>query len=247
MDEPALTIDVRWSDERDKIAPALVAALGEMPTVPKGEKADIPMKSGGKFSYSYADLAGYLAAVRPILAKHGLGVLQPATNNNGTPQVTTIVLHISGQYLSSTLTLRTNGTDAQAVGSAITYARRYALGAILGIATDDDDGAAASKRPTPEPKRRNDPPSPRDEEPAGPTKAQMAKMMAILGELGIKERGDRLALTAHIVGHELTSASDLTRAEATKVVDRLMAVEDKRAAIRYGDDGAITITDTEED
>jgi hypothetical protein len=146
-----VTLEVTWSDPCDALASSLVAALAEMPSITKDNTADIPTKTGGKYSYKYADLGSYLEQVRPVLARHGLAVLQPATTDNGTPSVTTIILHTSGQQVSSTLALRPTNNDAQSVGSAITYARRYALAATLSIATDDDDGAQAS-RPAPPPR-----------------------------------------------------------------------------------------------
>ena len=145
-----MNLTVSWSDPCDSLAAALVDALAEMPSITKDNTADIPTKTGGKYSYKYADLGSYLEQVRPVLAKHGLAVLQPVSTDNGVPLVTTIILHNSGQHLSSTLGMKPTNSDAQSVGSAITYARRYALAATLSIATEDDDGASASRPPAPE-------------------------------------------------------------------------------------------------
>jgi hypothetical protein len=135
-----------WSDERDKVAPALVKAVEQMPNLTRGNTAD-----AGTYSYKYADLADHLDAIRPILARHELAVLQPPSNtDSGAPVVSTIILHSSGQYLASTLSVKPTRPDPQSVGSAISYARRYALAATLSIATEDDDGASASRAPLPE-------------------------------------------------------------------------------------------------
>ena len=146
-------MELTWtaSPTLDELAPALVAAIAAMPSIAKSSKAEIPTKAGGKYSYAYAGLAEHLDAIRPVLAAHGLAVLQPTSNTEqGVPIVSTVVMHVSGQYISSTLAMKPSNADAQSVGSAITYARRYALAATLSIATEDDDGAHASRPALPE-------------------------------------------------------------------------------------------------
>lgn len=100
------------------------------------------------FKSKYADLAELIRATRPALSKHGLVVIQSPRVNERSACVTTMLLHSSGQWLSDELELpAAQGTkfDAQTVGSAITYARRYAYQSILNIAGEvDDDGNAAS-------------------------------------------------------------------------------------------------------
>lgn len=119
---------------------ALVGAQGEFGKIPKGKVA-----KAGSFSYSYADLADVLEQVRPVLAKHGLGVVQDVTNADGAIHLTTELIHVSGESRTfGPLTLHA-GDSPQSMGSAITYGRRYALMAALGIAADDDDGQAASR------------------------------------------------------------------------------------------------------
>ena len=119
---------------------ALVAALGELSEVPKGQTA-----TAGTYSYSYADLGSVLSYVRPILAKHGLAVTQPVTALDGDVVVETVILHTSGESLAFGKLSMPRGQTPQQTGSAITYARRYSLLSTLGLATADDDGAAASK------------------------------------------------------------------------------------------------------
>lgn len=134
-----MTLTVEWSTPCDLLSAALVAALAEMPSIPKANKADL-----GSHKYSYADLGDGVDLVRPILAQHALGVTQaPITTEHGVTVVTTI-LHSSGQRVSAALAMKPGANTPQAVGSAITYARRYSLFSILGLATEDDDGKAAS-------------------------------------------------------------------------------------------------------
>lgn len=134
---------------------ALVAALHAMPDISKGKNAKVEMKGGGSYSYKYADLGDVLAAVRPVLAKHHLAVMQDVTTvQGGQVGISTIVLHSSGERMVfGPIAMPTGGTP-QALGSAITYARRYALLAALGIATEDDDGQAAAKPAPQEPTYR---------------------------------------------------------------------------------------------
>lgn len=116
----------------DKIAAALAAAQGELTNPPKTKTANL-----GKYKYRYADLAEIIEHVRPVLAKHSLAVVQLTVADSRNVLVTRLI-HASGQYLESTYPLPTQAA-AQDMGSAITYARRYSLCAILGIAADEDD------------------------------------------------------------------------------------------------------------
>lgn len=123
-----------------KLAAALVAVQPLFPTVPKTKIGKIPLKSGGSYSYTYADFADVMDAVKPILNGAGIAVLQLPNGN----AIETVLLHESGEWISGTLEL-VDCTDPQKQGSAITYGRRYSLSAVLGIVTeDDDDGAAAT-------------------------------------------------------------------------------------------------------
>ena len=102
-------MELTWtaSPTLNELAPALVAAIAAMPSIAKSSKAEIPTKAGGKYSYAYAGLAEHLDAIRPVLAAHGLAVLQPTSNTEaGVPIVSTVVMHVSGQYISSTLAMK---------------------------------------------------------------------------------------------------------------------------------------------
>lgn len=147
---------------------ALVAALAEMPAINRGQSANVQMKGGGSFSYSYADLATVLGEVKPILAKHGLAVVQDVTGGQGNRiGVTTIIIHESGETMEFGPLPMPGSDNPQALGSAITYARRYAVLAALGIATEDDDGSAASNKSREDPTPYRDP-NPANEEPSWP-------------------------------------------------------------------------------
>ena len=100
------------------LAAALVAALGEMPTIPKTRTAD-----AGSYSYDYADLEGVRAIVVPILARHGLAVRTPVHEHGEGLAVTVKFLHTSGETLDDDPLPFERGRDAQATGSAISYFR----------------------------------------------------------------------------------------------------------------------------
>lgn len=121
------------------LAAALVAALRDLTVIEKGRTAN-----AGSYSYTYTDLGDIVKATRRVLADHGLVVVQLLGHHGTDPAVTTVILHESGESLSSDPFPFPRGKDAQATGSFVTYMRRYSLLAALGLATgEDDDGAAA--------------------------------------------------------------------------------------------------------
>ncbi len=98
------------------------------------------------FKSNYADLTAVIDAVKKPLNDNGIAFLQAVNMDTDKPVVETILLHETGQYISSkTPVFCTKPNDPQALGSGITYSKRYALQAILGLPTEDDDGNAASK------------------------------------------------------------------------------------------------------
>ena len=129
--------------ELDKIAPAFVAAQAELGGVEKDSK-------NPAFKSKYASLEAVIEAAKPVLIKHQLAFLQmPGALTDQGLSVTTMILHDSGQHISSTLTVPLAKRDPQGAGSAITYACRYSLMAMLGMPPVDDDGEAAMDRPPP--------------------------------------------------------------------------------------------------
>ena len=122
-----------------ELVTALVGFQSSISSVPKNTKG---------FNYKYSDLATVWDSIRKPLADNGLAVVQTTRNlEDGTPVVITTLFHISGQFIEGELAIKPTKMDAQGVGSVISYARRYSLMSILGIAAagEDDDGAKASK------------------------------------------------------------------------------------------------------
>jgi len=152
------------SPEIGQLAAALALAQGEMDGAKKA--AVNPF-----FNHKYADLASVKDAIRVPFATHGLSVVQfPQTTFQGEPaafewtakrsgevrygvrvftvvSVVTRLLHTSGQWIEDSVSAMLPNGDPQAVGSAITYLRRYALQAVAGIAAEDDDAEATTSAP----------------------------------------------------------------------------------------------------
>jgi hypothetical protein len=102
------------------------------------------------FKAKYADLGNVMEACLPALNRNGIAVVQPIGQDETGPYVKTILLHASGETMDfCRCPLIVNKDDMQGFGSAVTYARRYGLMAMAGIAPEDDDGnAAVSSRTT---------------------------------------------------------------------------------------------------
>jgi len=140
--------------KHESIAAALAAAQGEMGRALKS--ANNP-----HFRSKYADLASVMDACMPALTAHGIAVTQPVRREDGEMVLYTVLHHAdSDQTLDDGgLPLIVNKRDMQGLGSALTYARRYGLMAMAGIAPEDDDGNAAAAAPPPKKERRSEPPA----------------------------------------------------------------------------------------
>lgn len=150
---------------------ALIKAQSQMGSAVKDAK-------NPHFRSRYASLAAVIDAVIPVLNANGVGVLQLPSIEGSEVQLTTILMHSSGQRLSSTVGAPLGKKqDAQAVGSAITYLRRYSLQSIMGLPVEDDDGNAASRPQRRQPQRRQVP------ETAAPTQGDKDWAALIAAEL----------------------------------------------------------------
>lgn len=133
---------------KPNLAVALVAALAELTVVEAARTATVEMKQGGSYSYKYADIADVVKLTRPVLHKHGLVALTPIHDHGDGLACSVVLVHTSGECMELGPFPFPHGRDAQATGSMVTYHRRYALIAALGMAAgeDDDDGAGAHRR-----------------------------------------------------------------------------------------------------
>ena len=163
------------------------------------------------FKSKYADLASVVDACLPALNANGIAVFQPTCEIDGARVVKTVLAHSSGETIECVVPLIIGKNDMQGYGSAVTYARRYGLMCMAGIAPEDDDGNAAAKA-APTEQRRDEPK--RD---AGPTAAQIAA-----GSLSNADTLDQLAaiwkdIPRSVQGDaSVIKAKDDRKAELTK-------------------------------
>lgn len=127
------------SEQINELAAALAKAQGEITGALKDS-------SNPFFKSKYADLASCWDACRKPLSENGLAVIQPTVEKDGTVYVVTTLAHSSGQWIRGWLPIKTKDDGPQAQGSGLTYARRYALAGIVGLAQVDDDAEAAQAR-----------------------------------------------------------------------------------------------------
>ena len=198
-----------------QLAAALAKAQAAFPKVLKDREAKIESPRG-RYSYRYADLASLIEAVRKPLADNGLAYVQPIRIGPNGHVLVTRLLHISGASLESEYMLRDHERP-QEMGSEITYARRYALSALLGVASEEDDDGTAAQ--TAEPSRRSQPYT--GSEPPfdyQPPKPERVKPAAATPEPKIEE--NRAFLSGRVLA--LAKERTLTPEEKTDVVTTML-------------------------
>jgi hypothetical protein len=125
--------------ETASIHGAMAAAFREIEGATKAAAGQV-----GQQKYKYADLGSVIAAIKPALINHGLFFTQHPQPSDAGVTVETVLHHTGGESMSlGALFVPANRNDAQAFGSALTYARRYALVTAFGVPVEDDDGSAA--------------------------------------------------------------------------------------------------------
>ncbi len=121
------------SDSIKNIAVSMCEVQAEMESASKNK--DNPF-----YNSSYADLSEVLRCIKAVLPSKNLSFMQMPSFENGVVSVETIVMHTSGEWISSVSSSPISKSNPQGVGDAITYLRRYSLAAIFGLSQDDDDG-----------------------------------------------------------------------------------------------------------
>lgn len=202
------------SNEIGELAAALATAQGGFTFAAKDSMADMGAKGGRR---KYADLQSVIEAIREGLSANGLAVIQsPMPNATGITLRTTLA-HKSGQWIASELSLpidRMGGV--QGMGSALTYARRYALAAMVGIAQDDDDGATAMKES--QESARNKAKS-ANQNPMTPE--QSKALMAYLTQRHGDDRHAYLAELSQFFGRPLASSRELTKDDVSEFLNAI--------------------------
>ena len=197
---------MKHSESINEIAAALVKAQAALKPVAKSGR-------NPHFKTLYSTFDDIMSAAAAALRANGLALLQhPTPSDGGVLALETRLIHESGQWIAGTLTMPLAKADPQGYGSAMTYARRYGLQAMLGISgVEDDDGESAMTQ------RQNG----RSEEPlptlsAGQLKALHAAGSAYYGESWGE---DRARLVEAVTKGRATSSKDLTPDEASKLID----------------------------
>lgn len=205
------------------LAEALLALQADLPTVSKRQTANT-----GSYSYKYAGLSSVMSALLPRLNRLSLLFVARPAMLEGRFVLCCELVHVpTGEKLVAEypITAAPNA-PAQAIGSAISYGRRYSLCAMVGlVAEDDDDGRAASARyEEPEPQRARPPED---------LERRKKRLFALYNETGPKERDERLADLSNHVGRPVKSSNDL---DADDVELAIAALEkrqrEQRAAAR---------------
>lgn len=190
--------------DHPSLAAALVAALADVAVITKGRTAN-----AGSYTYDYADLGDTVKEIQPRLAEHGIRVLTPVHGYEDRLACTVTLLHTSGDSMSFDPLPFPYGRDAQATGSMMTYYRRYALTAALGLGTADDDGAGAHAYQPPQ------------EDPAVP--GLRSSIEAAIARL---DDDTKQALKDWFVEQQLPAVRRLNAVQAASVIDHLMTLEE---------------------
>lgn len=207
----------------NEIAAALLRAQKKFTPVEKKRTATVQMRTGGSYTFDYADLSDILDMVRPILNGEGILLWQPSRRREGKLYIVTQLIHPeSGQTMESDGLLISESLERQPFGRDQTYDRRYDLCAVLGIAAEDDkDAGLASERKKPGRPKTEQKDEPAPEEPDLPTSAEQKKYVEKLGTYGqdMKKLGSFVKKTAKV-----KNSKEMTKTQwedAFKALDEL--------------------------
>jgi predicted regulator of amino acid metabolism with ACT domain len=216
---------VNKSETITELAKALVKFNSEVNKIAKD--ADNPF-----FKNNYATLDTIIDEIRPILSKHGLSIMQIPSGDGQNVTLKTLLLHESGEWLESDeLTMKPVKNDPQAVGSCITYARRYSLAAFLSLNTgEDDDGNGATygkDKPKPKSNSGQAPNKPQGNGGNGKASEKQMKMIhAKIAHVATLTQTDKQTVEDTLKGNINTeNLSDLSSQLASKAIQVLSGWE----------------------
>lgn len=176
------------------------------------------------FKNKYADLSAVWEAIHEPMAANGLAVVQlPLPAERGELRLRTQLLHTSGEWIASEIVMPLGKVDPQGYGSALTYARRYALAAMLGVTQEDDDGNGAMKgqasagNTSSAPATRQATPAPRGN--GALSEAQIKRMFGIARTEGVDNQGVKNLMFDNF---SVDSTDALTRAQYDSLCDKLI-------------------------
>lgn len=182
---------MKTSEQIDKISEALAAAHCDFKSIEKNKT----LKTA-QYTFHYADLSAIIDSTRDALSKNGLCITQCPDFTNNRIVVTTRLIHKSGQWIETMVSLKPGQDTPQALGAAITYGRRYGRAAILDICAEDDDDAQ-SAQPEKQKQQQKQQPKKEDQKPPPPIVVpiveRIRKMITMFATLEIN--GANLAIT----------------------------------------------------
>jgi hypothetical protein len=219
------------SETITELAKALVKFNSEVTKIAKD--ADNPF-----FKNNYATLDTIIDEIRPILSKHGLSIMQIPSGDGQNVTLKTLLLHESGEWLESdALTMKPVKNDPQAVGSCITYARRYSLAAFLSLNTgEDDDGNGATYGKGNKPNQKSNsgqaPSKPQGNSGGGSngkaSEKQMKMIHAKIAHVAVISKAEKFTIEDTLkskIGAD--SLTDISPQVASKAIETLIGWEDQ--------------------
>src|SRR5262245_45787321 len=144
------------SESLGDLIASLIAARAQMGVIAKARRAVVETQKGGHFEYAYANLSDLLGVAVPALCEHGLVLVQSPRFSEAAVIVESYLFHVSGQWIGNELGAPLAAGGPQAIGSLISYLRRYAAQSLLGVAATEDDDAQAAERAATRPVRRGE-------------------------------------------------------------------------------------------
>jgi hypothetical protein len=211
---------LQFSEKNDLIAAAFVRAQGKMGVATRS--SDNPF-----FRSKYANFGEVSEACKPALHDEGIGVIQ----SPGIPQdknmiaVTTMFLHTSGQWMKDTFEIPCLKHDPQAGGSAVSYARRYALEAMSGINCQDDDGEKATRS---KPSKKKAATTVDKDRLYGSLATDKADLMKILKDKNVEDPADMIAINRELREKKI-KMMDLTKKAVELINERRKAAVSTQA------------------
>lgn len=151
---------MRQSEQINELAAALAKAQGQFTNPARNREVEVKPRESAAYSFKYATFDAILDVVRKPLSDNGLALVQGVATTEQGLVLTTKLLHATGQWLESDTPIFYTGDKAQAFGSGVSYAKRYAVASLLGVTADEDDDGNAAEGNAAKFKDRKMPPKP---------------------------------------------------------------------------------------
>lgn len=215
------------SEQINELAAALSKAQGDFKSPTKNKEVTVVTKTGGKYTFEYADLTQIIECIKEPMTKNGLSFTHVTEANDNGFWLRTFLMHSSGQFISTIYPLPQT-MDAKELGGAITYGKRYSLSALVGISADDDADAEPEnvqtfKNRQPQTKQAPAPapipkPNFEDAKKTGPSQPQIKRLFAITSQ----HQTDPGDVKAYMKKHfNIESTNDLTPEQYDQVCNAI--------------------------